>query len=225
MDDNIKVYLNQFQQYLGTYDKDCTIEYSMSLLSEKKITVQELYEKILTPSLNSISMTRAEEASEIWKEHLMTNIVRTIIECAYPYVLKEKQIHKGEYKTQRVIIVCPEEEYHEIGARMGADFFVIMDYEVFYIGCNTPKETLYSAIETLHPDVIAISITNTLNLVSLKRIVKELKEKTGSSVKILLSGSAFIHANKSEKDFNADGLVLTLKDIELFRRNQHETSI
>lgn len=55
--------------------------------------------------------------------------------------------------------------------------------------------------------------------------MKELKEKTGSSVKILLSGSAFIHANKNEKDFNADGLVLTLKDIELFRRNQHETSI
>ncbi|WP_170128176.1 hypothetical protein [Alkalibaculum bacchi] len=49
MDDNIKVYLNQFQQYLGTYDKDCTIEYSMSLLSEKKSQFKSFTKKSLLP--------------------------------------------------------------------------------------------------------------------------------------------------------------------------------
>lgn len=223
MNENIQHYLNQFSNYLNQYDKTTLLEYSNMLLSEGKVSIEELYEEIITPSLNQIHIERKEEDRDIWKEHIQTNIVRTIIECAYPYVLKERKMRKTT--TQRVMVLCPEEEYHEIGARMGADFFTINGYDVFFIGSNTPKENFISAYNGLNPDIIAISVTNYLNLVSLKKVVAEMKEKINDETMIFISGSALCHTKMTAKDIGADGFVNTFKEIEALRRDDHETGI
>lgn len=62
------------------------------------------------------------------------------------------------------MLVTPEEEYHEIGIRMGMDFYTLLGYEVVYIGCSTPRDTLLNAAKTLRPDLVSISVTNYLNL-------------------------------------------------------------
>lgn len=209
--------LKQFKEYLESFNKDKALELSLGLLSEGKITVAQLYEEIIAPTLGSIVISREQEDSQIWKEHTMTNIARSVIECAYPFVLKEREQYK-EQKPQRVMILCPEEEYHEIGARMGADFYTILNYDVFYIGGNTPKENFFSAYNTLKPDIVSISITNYLNLVTLKKIMEELKAKADKNVKIIISGSALKHTKKTAADFGADELVTSFKDIAALRR-------
>ena len=204
--------LKQFKEYLESFNKDKALAFSLGLLSEGKITVPELYEEIIAPTLGSIVISREQEDNLIWKEHTMTNIARSVIECAYPFVLKEREQYK-EQKPQRVMLLCPEEEYHEIGARMGADFYTIANYEVIFIGSNTPKENFFSAYNTLKPDIVSISITNYLNLVSLKKIIEEMKEKIDKNVKIIISGSAFKTTKKTAADFGADALVSSFADI------------
>ena len=71
------------------------------------------------------------------------------------------------------MLVCPEEEYHDLGIRMGADFFTIAGYDVTYIGSNTPKSNILSAARFLKPDIIDISVSNYLNLVMLEKIIPE----------------------------------------------------
>lgn len=209
--------LKQFKEYLESFNKDKALEFSLGLLSEGKITISELYEEIIAPTLNSIVISREQEDSLIWKEHTMTNIARSVIECAYPFVLKERDKNNKVGKRQRVMMLCPLEEYHEIGARMGADFFTIANYEVIYIGTNTPKENFFSAYNTLKPDIVSITITNYLNLVALKSIVAEMKEKTDKNVKIILSGLAFKTTQKTASDFGADALVTSFEDILALR--------
>ncbi len=221
MKHDIKKYFDEFQKYLQSFDKEKALEFSHMLLSEGKVTVSELYEEIIAPTLNSIVISRDEEDSLIWKEHAMTGIARSVIECAYPFVLKERAKNQTEGKQQRVMMLCPLEEYHEIGARMGADFFTIANYEVLYIGANTPKENFFSAYNSLKPDIISITITNYLNLVSLKSIIAEMKKNTAQNVKIVLSGLAFKTTQKTAADFGADALVTSMKDVFKLRGDNH----
>ncbi|MHB1151916.1 MAG: cobalamin B12-binding domain-containing protein [Eubacteriales bacterium] len=175
MEKDFKLYFDTLFEYLQTFNKVKSLEYCMTLLGENTVTVPELYEMVLAPALNGIVIPRGDENSLIWQEHTATNIVRNIIECSYPFVIKEKTEYEKPGTRKKIILLCPEEEYHEIGIRMGADFFTIVNFEVIYIGCNTPKENIISAIKQINPDFIGVGVSNYLNLVSLNKIIQSIR--------------------------------------------------
>lgn len=201
---------NRFIGYLENFDRGNAIEYAISLLESGKLSVPELYESVLAPALNQIEVPREQEQSLIWREHMMSSIVRTTMEVAYPHVLREKgSAHHG----MLVLLACPEEEYHEIGIRMGADFFTIMGYEVAYIGCNTPRDTLLNAVRALKPGLVSLCVTNYLNLAQLPTLVASLKAQDPTPW-VYLSGSALRHAGKAATDFGADGVLDSFASIQ-----------
>lgn len=201
---------NRFIGYLENFDRDDAIVYAISLLESGALSVPELYESVLAPALNRIQVPRDQEQSLIWREHMMSSIVRTTMEVAYPHVLREKgSAHRG----MLVLLACPEEEYHEIGIRMGADFFTILGYEVAYIGCNTPRETLLDAVRALKPELVSLGVTNYLNLAQLPALVAALKSQDPIP-RVYLSGSALRHADKAAADFGADGALDSFASIQ-----------
>ena len=208
-----KKHLEQFIQYLEKNNKEGAINFALSLLENETLTVPVLYEDVLAPSLNRIEVPREKEDSLIWREHLMSYIVRTVMEAAYPYVLKERDKAGKAMKGKLVVLACPEEEYHEIGIRMGADFFTILGYQVAFIGSNTPRDTLLNAVQELKPAIVSISITNFLNLAQLPAIVLALKALK-PDLQVYLSGSALKHTGKDAADFNADGVLNTFASIQ-----------
>ncbi len=222
--DYLQSILDIFTGHLERYDRLEAVRYALSLLDEGTATIPELYEGILAPSLNRILVGRDKEHDLIWREHVMTNIVRSVIESALPHVLKEREKYCLPNFQQKVMLVCPEEEYHDLGARMGADFFTIAGYDVLYIGSNTPKSNIISAARYLKPDIIDISVSNYFNLVMLEKIIPELKQEIEKDVKVLVSGSAFKHTGRTYADFHADGIVNSFKDIMDLRGDAHEDS-
>lgn len=160
---------------------------AIEMLETKEVTVVELYEDILAKALQEIDCEEGDKEC-IWKEHIETAIVRTIIENCYPFIVKE--LSTVTPKEKRVIILCPEEEYHEIGAKMAHDFFLLYGYDAVFIGANTPKEVALDAVSILQPDYLAISVTNMYNLVRAKQIVQEVKT-INPNIKILTGGTAF----------------------------------
>ncbi|MBE0600626.1 MAG: cobalamin B12-binding domain-containing protein, partial [Firmicutes bacterium] len=164
-----------FNAHLDKLDKGGAVQYALALLKRDEITIPDLYEQVLAPALNRIQIPRCDETCMIWREHMMSNIVRAAIEAAHPFVLGEREKAGNEHNNTVVMLVCPQEEYHEIGMRMGSDFFTMLGYEVKYIGCNTPRDTLLDAARTLQPDIVGIGITNYLNLAQLPQLVSALK--------------------------------------------------
>jgi len=199
---------------LGDFAGDETVAYCMGLLEQGTLTVPELYEQVLAPALNKIAVPRAQEDDLIWREHAMTAIVRSVIECARPYVIKEKELTSAGGSAGRVLLVCPEDEYHELGIRMGQDFFTIAGFETFFVGGNTPQANIVSAVETLRPDIVDIGVSNFLNLVQLKKIVAELRQSIDARVKIAVSGSALGRSGKTAADFGADIIINSFADIK-----------
>jgi methanogenic corrinoid protein MtbC1 len=213
MADDPTSFLEIFKDHLNRFDRLEAVKYCISLLEKGIVSAPELYEQILAPSLNAVLVCRDNEHDMIWREHVMTSIVRSVIESAFPYVLKEREKHSQPGLSQKAMLVCPEEEYHDLGIRMGADFFAIAGYDVTYIGSNTPKTNILSAASFLKPDIIDIGVSNYLNLVMLKKIIPELKQSLHYGVRIMLSGSAFRHTGRTYKDFFADGIVNSFQDV------------
>lgn len=222
MDADLKTYSEKFRSHLIDCNRDWSLRYIGSLLERDLVTVPELYEQVLAPALNSVFVCRGNEEEMIWREHVMTGIVRSAVEMSFPYVLSARDKLGFAAPLGKVMLACPEEEYHELGARMGADFYTIAGYDAVFIGANTPVSAILSAASTLKPTIVNLSVSNYLNLVQLNRIVEGLRAEVPTGCQIFVSGSAFRLTNKSASDFGADGFVNTYADLLSLRGNVNE---
>ena len=202
-----------FVKALEQEDKPRCVHLAMEALERGSIDLVGLYTGILAPALNEMTIPQEERHLAIWKEHIRSAIVRTILECSYPYVLKELERKGTRLDRGTVVIVSPTDEYHEIGARMGSDFFNLCGYETVFVGSNTPKEDLVEGVQAVRPVYVVISATNTYSLVNVKKVVQLLKQAV-PDVRILASGHAFFADPSRVGDVGAIGLLRTIEDIQ-----------
>lgn len=215
-------FYDKLMSYLEKEDKESAVEYAINLLSEGKIDILTLYRDILSPSLNNMFCNVDEKEVCVWREHVRSSIVRTIIECAYPFVIKEREKRKVKRKNESVIVVCPQEEYHEIGPRMVADFFTLLGFDTVFVGANTPKEDFVSAINVIKPKYVVISVTNYYNIVNAERAIKKLREEANYDLKIIVGGHAFKSNKEVYKKIGADYLLDTFEEIEAFVKEEQK---
>ncbi|WP_027308459.1 B12-binding domain-containing protein [Caloramator sp. ALD01] len=215
-------FYDKLMTYLEKEDKESAVEYAINLLSEGKIDILTLYRDILSPSLNNMFCNVDEKEVCVWREHVRSSIVRTIIECAYPFVIKEREKRGVKRRNESVIVVCPQEEYHEIGPRMVADFFTLLGFDTVFVGANTPKEDFASAINVIKPKYVVISVTNYYNIVNAERAIKRLKEKANYDLKIIVGGHAFKSNKEVYKKIGADYLLDTFEEIEAFTKEEQK---
>jgi len=215
-------YEKQFSILLEQEKKQQAYEFALELLQNGTINVIELYSDVLTPSLNHMQCSLQDKKMCVWKEHVRTAIVRTIVESCYPFVIKERDKLSIQNKGTAVVL-CPPEEYHDLGAKMAADFLTICGYDVVFVGSNTPYEDFYNAVGTIKPDIIAISVSNYYNLVVTKKIIEDIRKKTKNDVKIIVGGYAFSGDLEKVKMVGADYYAETFDDIKAI--SEKEVSI
>jgi methanogenic corrinoid protein MtbC1 len=207
---------DKFSQLIDNEDKDNALLFILEQLDQGE-SIVNVYQNYLIPVLATYVCPVDDEEICIWKEHARTSIIRTILEATYPYVIKAK-------KTPidiSVMTLCPQEEYHEIGAIIVNHYFSLLGFKAKYIGANTPTDTILSAIKVLRPDYIAISVTNYYNLVATKRLTSEIK-RSYPTIKIIVGGQVFKRPD-ALKQIDYDYVMQSYDDILAFR-NEVETS-
>ncbi len=209
----MKTYYESFKALLQEEKKEEAVLYALDLIKKEEVDVIDLYTQILTPALNNMESKGPEDSVGVWEEHIRTAIVRTIVECCYPYVI-EKRNQRNIKNKGRAIVLCPPEEYHDLGARMCADFFTINGYSSTFVGSNTPDWDFYKAIEIVQPDWVAISVSNYYNLAATKRIIEKIKSINPHKFKIIVGGYAFNRNPEYYKVVGADYYACTYQDIE-----------
>ena len=206
--------LDKFIEFFERQDKKACVFLCLDWLASGTIGVVELYENILRAALGKMTCDINEKELCIWKEHVSTAIVRTILENAYPYVIREREKQKYECSTGKVLVLCPDGEYHEIGARMIADYFTLQGYDAIFVGSSTPREELLDAIRALDPDLIAVSVTNFYNLVAAKKLILEIHSKLKKKVPVIAGGQAFENRSDIAGELGADLLLRSYEDIK-----------
>lgn len=202
-----------FKVYLKQEQKEEALYYIIDLIEKQKIDITSIYTDIMTPALNTMECLLEDKNMCIWQEHVQTAIVRCIVECCYPYIIKEKQKNNVLYKGKS-IVVCPPEEYHDLGARMVSDFFELVGYSSTFIGANTPIDEIFMAIKYTKPQVVAISVSNYYNLFATKKLIEKIKSITDQKFIIVVGGSAFASNPNCYLEIGADFYIKDFEDIK-----------
>lgn len=209
----MREFLQEFVSVLDREDKERAVHHVTQLLDAGDVGIVQLYTEVLAPALNEWECRERDPDVCVWREHVRSSIVRTIVEMAYPYVLRERDASGIERKDARVVVVCPPEELHEIGPRMVADFFTLAGYQVTFVGANTPIDTMLTSVGLVKPDYVAVSVTNYYNLVALRRTLERIRGTLPEGTEILVGGRAFEGRPGLAVELKADHLLMTFGDI------------
>ncbi len=198
--------------FLEKEEKESAISFILNKLQLKELDILDLYD-ILTSFLNNYKFNQEDKSISIWKEHVTSAIVRTIVECCYPYVLQKRDDLNLQPKGT-AIVLCPPGEYHDLGARMVADYFTIIGYNTIFVGSNTPYQDFYHAIHMIRPAVISISVSNYYNLFAVSKIIETIKQTYPHPVKIVVGGYAFQDDEMNKQNaVGADYYAKTFEDL------------
>ena len=205
--------LPELLKLLEAEDREKTVGWALAKLGSGELDIVTLYTGLLAPSLNEMKCNDSEAAVCIWREHVRSSIVRTVLESCYPLVLRERAARGGRNTAVKAVVVCPPEELHEMGARMVADFFTLCGYEVTFVGANTPLDDFLAAVELVKPRYICVSVTGHYNLVAARKVVTKIRARAGNDVTIVVGGRAFRQNPRSAKEMGADLLLESFEDI------------
>lgn len=203
----------EFLSALDREDKERAVRLVVELLDEGKVGIVQLYDELLAPSLNEWECAETDGDLCVWKEHVRSSIVRTILEVVYPYVLRERDAKGVPRRGVSVAVLCPPDELHEIGPRMVADFFTLSGYDVTFVGANTPIDDFIEGVGHLRPRYVAIGVTNYYNLVALRRAVERIRGRLPEGTEVIVGGSAFASNPGLAQEMGADRLLATFEDI------------
>jgi methanogenic corrinoid protein MtbC1 len=209
----MKEFYQEFAKALDREDKERAVHLVVQLLDAGDVGIVQLYTEVLAPALNEWECRDREDLTCIWREHVRSSIVRTILEMAYPHVLRERDAAGIERRGERVAVVCPPEELHEIGPRMVADFFTLAGYDVTFVGANTPIDTFIASVGQVRPRYVAVSVTNYYNLVALRRAIERIQDALPEGTEVLVGGRAFEGRPDLADELGADRLLATFEDI------------
>lgn len=210
---------SRFVSAMKNHSREEAVSIISDALENNDISIQTLYEEILSESLNSISSNRQEQSIPIWEEHLSSNIVRTIIELTLPYVYKQRQqleLNKTQPITRKkAVVFCLEEEYHDLGARMTTDFLILLGFDAYFIGANTPKQEILSAITYFQPDLVCVSVTNYFHLTKLHLLIEELRHvEVLKHFTFVVGGYAIYNSTDVKSQLKADYYVKSFEDLK-----------
>ncbi len=199
--------IETIDQALKNNDKPRAVEVVIEAF-EDGMDVVTFYEKVLTEILNRVDCDQ-NDADCIWLEHQMSSIAQTLVEITYPYVIKQKRPPR---ENKHALIVCPKNETHELGALMGAHMFELVGFKTTYIGANTPVYTIESAINTLNPTHLVLSVSNAYHLFEVDKVITRLRANY-KDLKLIGAGRAFTY-NKDHFKASVDALIESFETVK-----------
>jgi methylmalonyl-CoA mutase cobalamin-binding domain/chain len=163
------------------------------------VDVKDMYLYVFQKSQYEIGRLWLDNKITVAKEHFCSAATQQIMSQLYPYIFNSQRIGKT------LVAANVGNELHEIGIRMVADFFEMEGWDTYYLGANTPTQTIIHAIEENKADVVGLSIAIPYHLSILMDSIKQIKKEFNGGVKILVGGYALNDLGDRWKELGADG--------------------
>jgi MerR family transcriptional regulator, light-induced transcriptional regulator len=163
-------------------------------------SVKEIYLHVFQPAQREIGRLWQINRITVAQEHYCTAATQLIMSQLYPQIF-------ASTKNGRVLIAsCVAGDLHEIGVRMVADFFEMDGWNTFYLGANTPHESVISTIVERHADVLAVSATISYHVDAVRDLISAVRQHPATGrVKILAGGYPFNRDVDLWRQVGADG--------------------
>jgi methylmalonyl-CoA mutase cobalamin-binding domain/chain len=163
------------------------------------ISVQDIYLHIFQPVQYEFGRLWQMNRISIAQEHFATALTQSAMSQLYPQVFNTERV------GFRLIAASLGSDFHEVGIRMVTDFFEMAGWDTYYLGANMPAEAIIKAIEEYDADLLALSVTISTQITSLRDLISNIREKIDRDIKILVGGYPFNVDPKAWQVVGADG--------------------
>ena len=148
--------------------------------------VKEIYLHVFQRTQREIGRLWQMNEINVAQEHYCTASTQLIMSQLYP------RIFRTERRGRRMVATSVAGELHEIGLRMVADFFEMEGWDTYYVGANTPTQSLLQAAAERRPHVLAVSATMTFHLRAVEELIAAARAAEAlREVKIMVGGYPF----------------------------------
>jgi methanogenic corrinoid protein MtbC1 len=180
------------------FDRVGAVTSALDSLDEGSLTIPALYDG-LAGFLVETGAQWQSGITEVWQEHLLTGIVRNIVEaCAVRVDDRAPRERKAI-----VLLGAPADEYHDVGLRMLADRFTLAGWRAHFLGAALPLGEAKDAVRELAASAVALSASTHFHRLALRPYVEELT-LAYPDLRVWVGGPAFAH----EHDGWPDEMVL-----------------
>lgn len=167
---------------------------------EQGTAVKDIYLNIFQPAQYEVGRLWMTNRISVAQEHFCTAATQLIMSQLYPRIFSSQRIGRQFMAT------CVGGELHEIGVRMVADFFEMEGWDTYYLGANSPTETVVRTVEERRPDVLGISATMTFHLRLVEDLIARVRRRDpDNGILILVGGYPFTRHPDLWKQVGADG--------------------
>ena len=162
--------------------------------------VKDIYLEVFQPSQLEIGRLWQMNLINVAQEHYCSASTQLIMSQLYPYIFATEKMGK------KLVATCVSGELHEIGIRMVSDFFEMEGWDTYYLGANTPLESVLKIIVDQNPDLVCLSATMTFHVGQVAQIIARIRElKDGQQrLAIMVGGYPFNVAPGLWKKIDAD---------------------
>ncbi len=167
---------------------------------KKGTSVKDIYLHVFQVSQLEVGRLWLLNKISVAKEHYVSAATQMIMSRLYPYIFSTERIGKT------FVGACVGGELHEIGIRMVCDFFEMEGWDTYYLGANTPANTILSSINEYKADIIGLSIAMPYNQSLLKDVISKIKKETeDQEIKVLIGGNGISREKINPEISGADG--------------------
>ncbi len=188
------------------------------------LPVKDIYHKILYPVMVQIGELWQQNKINVAQEHLATAITQNIISGFYPILLqsiKDRDEEKGN-----VLVACPGNELHELGARMLSDVWELEGWNVTYLGSNIPAHFIAETLSSGQFNALALSCSLSFNVRYVKETIDKVKSVNQYSGPVLIGGRIFNVDPALQKYVDADycgkDFYEAIEILEIIRNKKRE---
>ncbi|AXV39162.1 B12-binding domain-containing protein [Methanobacterium sp. BAmetb5] len=167
---------------------------------EEGTSIKDIYMHVFEASQHEIGRLWQTNQITVAHEHFCTAATQSIMSQLYPYIFSTQK------NGHQMVAACAAGEMHEMGLRMVADLFEMEGWDTYYLGANTPNESILQTIIDIKPDLVALSASIHYNLQTLMDLIKLIRNTPDiSEIKIMVGGRPFLLAPKLWEKIGADG--------------------
>jgi methanogenic corrinoid protein MtbC1 len=158
--------------------------------------------QVLLPAQHELGCMWAAGEINVAEEHFATATTRMVMTQLRSFAL----LLPCHGKT--VLAAAVAGNQHDLGVQAIADFFEMDGWRVVFLGANVPLEDLVQAVETFSPDLVALSVSLTIQLPTLKATMDAIRRSDRArAARILVGGHVFDGVANLAMEVGADGFA------------------
>ncbi|HEU4706522.1 MAG TPA: cobalamin-dependent protein [Solirubrobacterales bacterium] len=178
---------------------------------ERGMSLAALYQSVIAPAMHELGRLWEKGAITIADEHLATALTFRVMTALRPRAVAGRTDAEDSAKP-RAMFAAVEGEQHALGLRMAADLLEDAGFRSIYLGADVPTEALLQAVDSLSPDVLALTATMPKSGRRLKDTVASVRAAR-PRLKVMVGGQAVAS--------QAVGEATVVEDLERLEETMH----